>query len=176
MICRFEFILQPVWPGLAEPLDKAGPTTGEEIPTAIRCFFKSRPKKKIIPTLPAITTQQEVAQNEQLEQWLICAQCGGGITKPESQISIDGGHKHTFANPHGIVFEIGCFAQALGCLAIGEATADFSWFRGYKWRIAICARCSIHLGWRFESGAGDSFFGLILDRLRSISGHAGNQK
>ena len=117
--------------------------------------------------------QKEPGQDLELvegsEQWLVCVHCGRGITQPPSRISIDGGYKHTFANPHGIVFEIGCFTKAVGCLPIGEASDEFSWFRGYKWRIVICAGCSTHLGWRFESGLGDNFYGLILDRLRQIS-------
>ncbi len=133
------------------------------------CILRSPPENKLHPPMPVKQSEHEPASIEELEHWLVCIHCGGGITRPSSRISVDGGHRHTFANPHGIVFEIGCFAEAEGCLAIGEATDDFSWFRGYKWRIAICSRCSVHLGWRFESSGGDTFHGLILDRLRSIT-------
>jgi len=150
-------------PGVSGRLGK------KELQPAPRSFLKSRTDKKSGSLLPVKSTREEASREEWLEQWLVCAQFGVGITRPTNRISIDGGHKHTFANPHGVVFEIGCFAQALGCLAVGEATGDFTWFRGYRWRIAICARCSSHLGWRFESGSGHTFFGLILDRLRSVS-------
>jgi hypothetical protein len=48
-------------------------------------------------------------------------------------------------------------------MPVGGASAEFSWFSGYRWRVALCGRCLGHLGWRFEQG--DSFYGLILDRL-----------
>lgn len=31
----------------------------------------------------------------------------------------------------------------------GAPTAQDSWFPGYAWSIASCARCLNHLGWRF---------------------------
>ena len=33
----------------------------------------------------------------------------------------------------------------------------------YRWRLALCAGCHVHLGWHYSGGA--PFFGLILDRL-----------
>ncbi|GEM_PF-352942 len=137
------------------------------LPVGSGQLLRARPGKKSGSSLPVRGTQHEPDLNDHIEQWLVCANCGSRITRPVSRISVDGSHRHTFANPLGVVFEIGCFAPAPGCLVTGEATADFTWFRGYKWRIAICASCYTHLGWRFEAGHGDAFFGLILDRLRS---------
>ncbi len=99
-----------------------------------------------------------------LEPVIVCRACGFAVCHPDDAITVSGAHRHTFANPHGIVFEIGCFRNAPGCTRVGEASDDFTWFAGYRWRIAICAGCHRHLGWRFE-GTGDSFHGLILDRL-----------
>ena len=31
----------------------------------------------------------------------------------------------------------------------GLPTTDWSWFEGYSWQIAVCARCYAHLGWRY---------------------------
>ena len=98
------------------------------------------------------------------EAHLVCAQCLHIITNPANRVSVDGTHLHTFANPHGIVFEIGCFGAAPGCGTAGPATDDFSWFKGYEWKIAFCRRCLSHLGWQFISGSG-FFYGLIIDRL-----------
>lgn len=98
------------------------------------------------------------------EPVIVCRACGFTICRPDDAIPMAGAHRHTFANPHGIVFEIGCFRNAPGCAGVGPATDDFTWFAGYRWRIAICAACHEHLGWRFE-GDSDSFHGLILDRL-----------
>lgn len=99
------------------------------------------------------------------QRLLICRQCGEGITRPDQGISVEGAQGHTFANPHGIVYEIGCFRSADGCAAVGPASDEFTWFQGFSWRIAVCRRCQVHLGWRFESRAMVHFYGLIVDRL-----------
>ncbi len=80
------------------------------------------------------------------------------------RISVESSHNHTFFNPAGIVFEIGCFSKAPGCGIVGEASSEFSWFAGTKWTTAICSGCLCHLGWLFE-GRGEPFFGLILTSL-----------
>jgi hypothetical protein len=108
--------------------------------------------------------EAEPAPVDSPEPVIVCRVCGFAICHPDDAITVAGAHRHTFANPHGIVFEIGCFGNAPGCARVGAATDDFTWFAGYRWRIALCAGCHEHLGWRFE-GAGDSFYGLILDRL-----------
>ena len=94
-----------------------------------------------------------------------CRFCLFRITSAAERIPQSGAHRHTFANPHGIVFEIGCFRNAPGCRTQGAATLEFSWFSGYAWRLAICGRCLNHLGWRFQKGPGEAFFGLILSHL-----------
>jgi hypothetical protein len=96
---------------------------------------------------------------------IACRHCGHPITRPEEALAVDGTQRHTFANPHGIVFEIGCFRSAPGCAHAGAASDEFTWFSGYRWRVAACGQCLLHLGWRFEAGQGDLFHGLILDRL-----------
>lgn len=97
--------------------------------------------------------------------FILCARCRRVITTTADRIIVNGTHIHTFANPHGIIFEIGCFQTAVGCAYQGPLTGDFSWFDGYEWKIAGCKTCLTHLGWLFASGAGGSFHGLILDRL-----------
>jgi hypothetical protein len=102
------------------------------------------------------------------EQRLFCVHCGNTITRQNQQIAVNGAHAHTCTNPHGLRFRIGCFRDAPGCIAIGAGTTEDTWFPGYAWRIADCARCGVHLGWLFTSSA-DGFYGLIVDRLRSAS-------
>ena len=100
------------------------------------------------------------------EAVILCRRCGHLITRPRDRIIKDGNHRHTFANPSGIVFEIGCFSHAEGCGPSGEPTDEFTWFRGYRWRLALCRACFVHLGWQFTSLGGSSgFWGLILNRL-----------
>lgn len=95
---------------------------------------------------------------------LVCKTCGTAITSRECAIEVSGSHRHTFMNPGGIVFRIGCFSGASGCYIMGEPTGDYTWFPGYAWCYVICSGCFSHLGWHYSSGEG-GFFGLILDRL-----------
>jgi hypothetical protein len=99
------------------------------------------------------------------EVYLLCRDCLHPVTRPADRISVQGRHAHTFANPHGLVFEIGCFQSAPGCGAVGPASGEFTWFPGHRWRVGLCAACLVHLGWVFLPEAGVGFFGLILDRL-----------
>ena len=99
------------------------------------------------------------------EEYILCRQCHQAITEPAERIAMQGSHRHTFANPHGIVFEIGCFTAVKGCGHAGPPSDEFSWFAGYSWRVAVCFMCLSHLGWFFSSSGKESFHGLILDRL-----------
>lgn len=98
--------------------------------------------------------------------WLYCASCGAPITHPLTKIAKQGKHAHTFYNAAGIVFHLGCFDQAENCVLQGMPTFKDTWFMGYTWRLANCARCGTQLGWQFTGE--DVFYGLILSRLRSI--------
>jgi hypothetical protein len=113
---------------------------------------------------PEEHVEDETLEDE--EAFIVCRHCSQLITRPADRILKDGLHRHTFANPHGIVYEIGCFGAAVGCGYSGAPTYEFTWFKGYQWRIAVCAACLTHLGWLFTSSGGDQFHGLILDRLK----------
>lgn len=92
-----------------------------------------------------------------------CAACTTRIARDDSAIEVAGAHRHRFANPAGVDFEIGCFAEA-ACRVDGTPTLDHTWFAGRAWSYALCSNCREHLGWCFE-GDGERFFGLILARL-----------
>jgi hypothetical protein len=119
----------------------------------------------------ATATQKQpdarVEEEAKKEKRLFCALCGHPITHQDERIPVNGSHEHTCTNPVGHAFGIGCFHEAAGCVAIGEATEAHTWFKGYAWRIAICASCEHHVGWRFEAPT-DYFHGLILDRLTAV--------
>lgn len=100
------------------------------------------------------------------KDFLLCASCHYPITRISERIEINEQHQHVFANPHGYVFHIGCFARAPGCMISGEETRYFSWFPGYTWRFALCRQCLTLLGWAFRSKE-SQFLGLILDKLIS---------
>ena len=111
---------------------------------------------------PSASSEGEA--RERLARVLVCRECGQEITSPDHAFEVGGSHQHTFFNPVGILYEIGCFSQARGCANLGHPSVEFSWFPGFAWRYAHCDRCATHLGWRWESG-GETFFGLILVHL-----------
>jgi hypothetical protein len=96
-------------------------------------------------------------------RFLACAQCLSQITTPSAAISVAGSHEHTFSNPEGLRFRIGCFASVVGCVASGSRSTYWTWFPGNSWQVVVCGRCRIQLGWRFSGER--RFHGLILDRL-----------
>ena len=96
---------------------------------------------------------------------IYCKVCGRVVTSKDQKIAVNGSHTHTFFNPAGIVFELGCFGTASGSYSSGEATSEFTWFANYVWRFALCRGCKSHLGWFFETNS-SSFFGLILVNLK----------
>lgn len=95
---------------------------------------------------------------------LRCTFCLEPVAYAKDRISVEGSHIHVFTNPSGIVFEIGCFALAPGCRTVGQASDEFTWFPGCTWQIAVCGKCTGHLGWCFASESA-RFWALILDRL-----------
>ncbi len=98
------------------------------------------------------------------QRLLLCASCQAPITWVAARTEVNGDHLHSFFNPHGIIFHIGCFSEAPGCAPASLASSEFTWFPGFSWRVAHCGRCNEHLGWSFQ-GELNHFHGLILDRL-----------
>ena len=129
-------------------------------------LFKSPFEKQDNGSQPDALNEDDAERSEpDQEKYIFCRQCFQVITNETERININGGHKHTFANPHGLIFEIGCFRSATGCLYTGKPTSDFSWFKGFKWQLAACSKCLVQMGWLFVSLGNESFNGLILDRL-----------
>jgi hypothetical protein len=100
--------------------------------------------------------------------FIACARCHHAVTSASARIEVAGAHEHTFDNPAGIRFTIGCFSRA-ACAAQGPPSTYWTWFPGYSWELEACGRCGAHLGWRFRSST-DLFHGLILDRLVELAG------
>lgn len=123
-------------------------------------LFKQEADKPAHPVAPDVMSEPEPTRGCRL----VCAKCGQGITTEASRIAVAGRHEHTFANPHGYVYRIGCFAPAVGLTLAGPISGEFSWFVGYSWQIEQCAVCSTHLGWLFRT-SDRVFHGLILDAL-----------
>jgi hypothetical protein len=102
------------------------------------------------------------------EHYILCSTCKAPITAAEYIITVNGMHKHSFTNPAGITYLIGCFLSAEGCLVYGGPTLEHTWFDGFSWKFSLCSKCHIHLGWYYQKEA-NSFFGLILDRLEDAT-------
>jgi ribosomal protein L40E len=131
----------------------------EGIPVGL---FRQEPADPLIINDYREKTEKE--EDEGLEAHIRCRQCHASITSGSRVIQKNGSHEHTFFNPHGIVFRIGCFSQAPGCLVNDRYTGEFSWFASHLWTFAICRQCYTHLGWHFRGESG-SFYGLIFARL-----------
>ncbi|EFI33299.1 conserved hypothetical protein [Desulfonatronospira thiodismutans ASO3-1] len=124
-------------------------------------LLKEEPGKDFSPDAASLEETREFQSRPNL----LCSGCLSRITSQDAGISINGSQKHVFVNPHGLVFEVGCFSWAVNCLGTGPSTAEFSWFPGFTWQIAVCISCLMHLGWRYSSGDSGEFYGLIMDRL-----------
>jgi hypothetical protein len=98
---------------------------------------------------------------------LACAGCLCPVTSSAARTEVAGKHEHTFANPAGFQFHLGCFARATGCHAMGEPSTYWTWFPGYSWQVEHCSTCGEHLGWLFRSQS-HAFHGFVLDRLVEV--------
>lgn len=135
------------------------PPSGERVPLEL---LNPRPPGRGDPNpeaLPADDTEEKAMRR------VLCRECLHAVTREEDRTEVHGAHQHTFANPSGMVFTIGCFQAAEGCGAAGSPSDEFTWFKGYAWRVAVCTGCLAHLGWLFSSPSGAAFWGLILDHL-----------
>jgi len=116
-----------------------------------------RDRERDRKTAPTVPTDARPA--------LVCAACGHRITDDDYRIAVNGTHEHTFVNPGGFVHRIGCFVAAPGCAYVGATETAFTWFPGFTWQVAVCARCRAHVGWIYRC-AGEQFHGLVIAALR----------
>lgn len=115
---------------------------------------------------PGAKIETDVATEE--DDAIYCAACGQLATRGRWRIAMNGDHQHTVFNPAGVVFRVVCFKEAPGVGAVGEPSGEFTWFRGYDWRLALCRGCNVHLGWQYTGEKEPQvFFGLIAPKLTS---------
>lgn len=129
-------------------------------------YFRPEPRKGHTVKSPAVHSMPDTSEADAGE-FLACRRCLSLVTVGAERIEIHGAHAHSFTNPHGLFFDIGCFRHAPGCSCASEASSEFTWFAGFRWHIAVCRSCMEHLGWLFSSG-GSRFYGLILDKIISV--------
>ena len=135
-------------------------TTAEIWANRIYCLKADREKSSGRPSV-----ESKPKNADDVENALYCKACGQLVTAKNQAIEVSSSFHHTFFNPAGIVFELGCYKQASGGRRAGPPSSEFSWFPGYLWRFALCSGCQTHLGWHFDSGT-DAFWGLILNKLK----------
>ncbi len=123
---------------------------------------------------PAVTRDpaSSEATGDRKSSRLACESCLSVVTNAAERILVAGSHDHTFSNPYGMSYHIGCFAHAPGGRPVGEPSTYWSWFSGHSWQVEVCAACRQHLGWLFRS-PGQRFHGLILGRLVELDDEDG---
>ena len=126
--------------------------------------MKKSDYKRFIEKFTKEENSEKEAFQEEEKEWLLCSICKNRIAKISDMIEVNSKHKHTFMNPHGLFFNIRCFKEAIGCVALTSPTEEFTWFPGYSWQVTVCNKCQTHNGWKFNSG-NNSFFGLIENKL-----------
>jgi hypothetical protein len=139
-------------------------------------FLRGDAAVYVKPGAVAETRADELCERE-ATHWLQCLHCNNNVAKTSDRIVVDGKHDYSFINPVGVIYRIGCFGSAPGAVAVGEASGEFTWFAGHKWRVVLCLGCGRHLGWEFDAGESRphsgrllaSFFGLILAELKQAA-------
>jgi hypothetical protein len=135
---------------------------GGLFPFNLAAAFRKLSDNQIDAIVRKLSKKKERKKHD--EPLIICTSCKNVITSSKAVMSVAGQHRHSFKNPAGIYYEIGCFSDAKGCFNMGEPTVEFTWFPGYSWCYSVCAKCFIHLGWYYQSD-NSHFYGLILNRL-----------
>ncbi|THB64139.1 MAG: hypothetical protein D6E12_15495 [Desulfovibrio sp.] len=134
------------------------------------CFPLLREKNRNAVDLDRSDHAEQEPDHGEKGVFLACHLCLNPITRQGNRIAVNGQHQHNFFNPHGLVFEIGCFSAAPGCVIQGAPSFEFTWFPGHAWQVALCSRCLNHLGWQFTGPGGSQFFGLIVGELVELDG------
>ncbi|BAT78365.1 hypothetical protein LR48_Vigan04g206700 [Vigna angularis] len=81
-----------------------------------------------------------------------CKSCETTIAKRSDMLVMSSeGPLSAYVNPGGYVHEIMTLYKANGLSLLGPAVAEYSWFPGYAWTIAICATCKTQMGWLFTA-------------------------
>ncbi|CAH2088180.1 unnamed protein product [Euphydryas editha] len=101
---------------------------------------------------------------------LCCSSCAVEIARREHifAMSSEGVHSN-YTNLVDIVTE----SRASNTELSGAPSAEFSWFPGYTWTIALCAACMAHVGWRFDAQRRNlrpqQFYGLCRNYVQPRS-------
>ncbi|XP_015108351.1 protein cereblon isoform X1 [Diachasma alloeum] len=100
------------------------------------------------------------------EKLFVCSDCRTVIAKQVDVFPMNTeGIQSAYCNPHGAIHETVTVHRAQSLvLRQDPPSTECSWFPGYAWTIANCARCGYHKGWKFTATRSDlipkSFWGL----------------
>ncbi|NSW86152.1 MAG: hypothetical protein HPY84_07505 [Syntrophobacteraceae bacterium] len=98
-----------------------------------------------------------------------CLTCHSAVTYSDRLLDIGGINRHVFTNPSGIRCDLHTFYSCPGATCHGGATEAYTWFAGYRWRLAFCTRCGEHLGWHYEAVSDisrpEEFWGILTVHL-----------
>ena len=98
-----------------------------------------------------------------------CGACDAHVADSRDLFAAAGaGASAVFVNPSGRFFEIVTLRRVRSVATAGPLTYEATWFDGFAWQLALCARCGSHLGWRYRAAGGakpGDFFGLIRAAL-----------
>ncbi|KAI5631997.1 yippee zinc-binding/DNA-binding /Mis18, centromere assembly domain-containing protein [Phthorimaea operculella] len=83
---------------------------------------------------------------------LCCATCANEIARRDHifAMSSEGVHSN-YTNLGGYMHDIVTVSRAVNIELTGAPSAEYSWFPGYTWTIAVCSACMAHVGWRFDA-------------------------
>jgi len=89
--------------------------------------------------------------------FLKCSSCDAKVsTLLDLLVMSDDGASGAYCNPTGAVYDV-LTVKSVSRNAVrlrGEPSSEFSWFPGFQWTVACCARCRQHLGWQFTPETG----------------------
>ncbi|CAH0591500.1 unnamed protein product [Chrysodeixis includens] len=92
------------------------------------------------------------SQHIKKQSELCCTSCLTEIAQREHlfAMSSEGVHSN-YTNLGGYMHDILTVRQATNVELSGAPSAEYSWFPGYTWTVALCAACMAHVGWRFQA-------------------------
>ncbi|KAJ0172843.1 hypothetical protein K1T71_011982 [Dendrolimus kikuchii] len=102
---------------------------------------------------------------------LCCSSCWAEVARRDQlfAMSSDGVHSN-YTNLGGYMHDIVTVAACGNVALSGAPSAEYSWFPGYMWTIALCRICTAHLGWRFDAMKRNlrpqQFFGLCRNYVQ----------
>ena len=125
---------RPIWK--AAPPDRVGRIFGDTMSNkagpVVGLRSKLPPEKKDHVAPERFPEDNSIEALYESGEYILCRQCRQVITVATERTTIQGSHQHTFANPQGIIYQIGCFQNANGCSYAGPLTSEWSWFKGFE--------------------------------------------